>query len=433
MASNNTTGKSGSISRTAPQLSIGIPARVLFSLTLIAGLLAVVMNAVYAQTDPTTPATAPQATPAATPSADMPRIELDLNEVNESDLGGTVTLYDNGDTTIVEFAVTGSGGGHPAMILPGVCGETEDTPVADLTPVDERGKSTTSIDTSLDDLLAEDHAIEVRMSDSDGDTVIACANIEGEPSLETAATPEASVVATPSASPAASPEAGGDETGEGVGGNTDLDGTGGSVTQGTALTVNLVDWSEKGVTGTAVLTDQGNTTQVVVTIAGPGVVGGHELHIHNGTCGNPGTATYTLNPIDAKGTSTSTVNLSIDQLNKGSYFINVHPDEENWDDWMVCGNITGTPTTTGTTPTPVTTGASDGSGGGNTTMLTTNAQAGEFPTKVGVGEALNWPSDTRTSVIWGLAGISLLLLASGLVVRHGERSGKQPRFTRLGL
>lgn len=436
MALNNTTGTSGSPSRTAPQLTIGIPARVLFSLTLIVGLLAVVINAVYAQPD-STPGTDAAATPAATPSATMPRIELQLEEVNESDLGGKVTLYENGDSTIVEFAATGAGGDHPAVIMAGVCGETEGDPVADLEVVDNRGKSTSSVDISLDDLLAEDHVIEIRMSESESDTVIACALIEGEPSLDPIGTPDASPAATPSATPSASPEA---ETGteNGVGGNTDADGTGGTVAQGSEITVKLVDWSETGVTGTAVLTDQGNTSQVVVSIDGPGVVGGHELHIHNGTCGNPGTATYTLNPIDANGKSTSTINLSVAQLTRGNYFINVHPDEENWDAWMVCGNITadpatgGTTTTTTTTP-PATSGVSDGSTGGNTTLVTTNAQAGEFPTKVGVGDALRWPSDTRTSVVWALSGISLTLLVSGLIIRHGERTGKQPRFHRLGL
>ena len=438
MASNNTTGNSGSPSRTVPHISIGTPARVLFVLTLVAALLAVVLNAVYAQTDPTTPSPGADSTPVATPSADMPRLQLDLEEVNESDLGGTVTLYDNGDSTIVEFAATGAGGDHPAVIVPGVCGETTDDEVTDLVLVDNTGRSTTSIDTSLDDLLAEDHSIEIRMSEAEADTVIACALIEGQPSLEGEATPAASPEVTPGASPevtpAASPEA--EDPGDGVGGNTADDGTGGSTGADAAvLTIDLVDWSEAGVTGTAVLTDQGDTTQVVVNISGPSVVGGHELHIHNGTCGNPGSATYTLNPIDANGSSTSTVNLSLSTLTSGSYFINIHPDEANWDAWMACGNIEGTTGTVAVpapTSTPVTS-ASDGSTGGNTTLVTTNAQAGEFPTTVGVGDALRWPSDTRTSVVWAVAGISIMLMAAGLIVRHGERTGKQARFTRLGL
>lgn len=430
MASINTNGRSGSSSRPAAQLTIGTPTRVLFSFTLIAGLLALLLNAAFAQDQATQDSSSPDATPAATPSAEMPRIELELEEVNESDLGGTVILYEFNGSTIVEFAATGSGGDHPAVIVPGVCDETTDNPVTDLEVVDNRGQSTTVIDTSLEDLLAEDHVVQIRMSEDDIDTVIACALIEGEPSLEAAATPEATLEATPD-------DAAEDDESEGLGGTTsNIDGTSGSAnTDASVLTINLVDWSETGVTGTAVLTANDNLTHVSITIDGPGVVGGHGVHIHNGTCASPGTATYTLSPIDASGTSNSTVNLTLDQLTNGNYFINIHPDEENWDAWMVCGNITGTPTSAADAqPTSVAGNQTgDGSVGGNTTIVTTNAQAGEFPTTVGVGDALRWPSDTRTAVVWAVTATGLTLLASGLILRYGERSGKQPRFTRLGL
>lgn len=432
MASINTNGRSGSSSRPAAQLSMSTPTRVLFTLTVIAGLLALLLNAALAQDQATDLSGSPEGTPQATPSAAMPRIEIELEEVNESDLGGTVTLYDNGDTTIVEFAATGAGGNHPAVIMPGVCGEVDDDPVADLELVDDRGESLSVIDISLEDLLAEDHSIEIRMSDDDVDTVIACALIEGEPSLQPSSTPVATPGATPDATPDTSVD---DDDQDGVGGrSTDVDGTGGADTTH-SLIINLVDWSNTGVTGTAVLTRNGNITQVVVNIDGPGVVGGHEVHIHNGTCAMPGSATYLLSPINANGSSTSNVNLTLDQLTSGNYFINIHPDEENWDAWMVCGNITGTPTSVTevrpTTTVPNQTG--DGSVGGDITIVTTSAQAGEFPTTVGVGDALRWPSDTRTAVVWAVATTAITLLASGLILRFGERSGKQPRFTRLGL
>lgn len=437
MASGNTNGRSGSSSRPAAQLAIGTPARVLFTITLIAGLLAVVINAAMAQDQPADLTESAVATPAATPSAAMPFIELDLDEANESDLGGTVKLYDNGDSTIVEFAATGAGGDHPAVIVAGVCGEVAEEPVdpvAELEEVDNRGESTSAIDISLEDLLAEDHSVEIRMSEDDLDTVIACAHIEGEPSLESAATPEATPGATPDATPDVE-ATDDDEDLEGVGGSiTSQDGTGGAE-NANSLTINLVDWSDTGVTGTATLTEDGNTTQVGVALQGEGIVGGHELHIHNGTCATPGSATYTLTPIDANGTSTSSINLTLAQLTAGNYFINVHPDEANWDNWMVCGNITGTPTSvTSVTPTtPVTNQTGDGSVGGNTTMVTTSAQAGEFPATVGVGDALRWPSDSRTAAVWAGSTIAITMMAAGLILRHGERSGKQARFTRLGL
>ena len=433
MASVNNTGRSGSNSRPAAQLVIGTPARVLFSLTLIAGLLAVVLNVALAQ-DQATDLTAAEGTPSATPSAVMPRIELQLEEVNESDLGGMVTLYENGDSTIVEFAATGAGGDHPAVIVPGVCGEIADDPVSELEIVDNRGESTSVVDMSLEDLLADNHSIEIRMSEDDIDTVIACAVIEGEPLVDPVATPDASPAATAQATPDDVATEDDEDDLDGVGGQTtDVDGTADTDEPGT-LTINLVDWSETGVTGTATLTDDGNVTQVDVSIDGPGIVGGHELHIHNGTCTTPGSATYTLNPIDADGNSSSSINLTLDQMTAGNYFINVHPDEENWDDWMVCGNITGTPTTVGDAePTAVPNQTGDGSVGGNTTLVTTNAPAGEFPTKVGVGDALEWPNDSRSAAIWAVTTLAVTSLAAGLILRFGERSGKHARFTRLGL
>ncbi len=440
MATVNNNGRSGSSSRPAAQLLIGTPARVLFSLTLIAGLLAVVLNVALAQDQPAD-LTEAEATPSATPTADMPRLELELEEVNESDIGGTVSLYDNGDSTIVEFAATGAGGDHPAVIVPGVCGEVSDDPVSDLEPVDNTGESITVVDISLDDLLDEDHSIEIRMSDDDFDTVIACAVIEGEPLVDPVATPDASPEATEEADATvestpddATTEDDEEDDLDGVGGSTtDVDGTGGA-TEAESLTINLVDWSDTGVTGTATLTEDGSVTRVDITIDGPGVVGDHEVHIHNGTCTTPGTATYTLNPINANGSSSSSINLSLDQLTGGNYFINIHPDEENWDEWMVCGNITGTPTSVGddqSTPVPDQTG--DGSVGGNTTMVTTNAQAGEFPTAVGVGDALRWPSDDRTAAVWAISTVAVTMLAAGVILRFGQRPGKRARFTRLGL
>jgi hypothetical protein len=66
-------------------------------------------------------------------------------------------------------------------------------------------------------------------------------------------------------------------------------------------------------------------------------------------------------------------------------------------------------------------------------MVTTSAQAAEFPQTVGVGDGLEWPSDTRTAVIWAIAASSIILAGAGLLIRAGERTDRQPRFTRLGL
>ncbi|HWV23492.1 MAG TPA: hypothetical protein VNZ58_04835 [Thermomicrobiales bacterium] len=142
----------------------------------------------------------PEATPSSepTPSPSMPRLVLDLQELNDSGITGTVTLYDVGDgKTIVKFEVQGAGGNHPAHIHKGTCDDLTPESYKDLNNVDENGKSTTLVDVSLSDLLASDYAIDVHLAPNELGTLIACANIEGEPELPAGATPVASPEATP--------------------------------------------------------------------------------------------------------------------------------------------------------------------------------------------------------------------------------------------
>lgn len=150
----------------------------------------------YAAQDSGTPAGTPQTEP--TPSPEMPRLELELEELNDSGISGTVTLYDAGDDqTIVEFDVEGAGGDHPAHIHEGTCGNLEPEPYKSLENVDENGESMTVVDVSLDTLLADDYAIDIHLAPNELGTLIACADIEGEPVLAVAGTPEASPEATP--------------------------------------------------------------------------------------------------------------------------------------------------------------------------------------------------------------------------------------------
>lgn len=153
----------------------------------------------------------PEATPSAepTPSPSMPRLELDLEELNDSGISGTVTLYDAGDDrTIVEFDVEGAGGNHPAHIHEGTCGDLNPEPWQNLDNVDEEGQSMTVVDVGLDDLLADDYAIDMHLAPDELGTLIACANIDGEPESPAGATPAASPTASPESTPE-SPAVGG--------------------------------------------------------------------------------------------------------------------------------------------------------------------------------------------------------------------------------
>lgn len=456
--------------------------RSLMVVTLIASAL-VAAAFVTAQENTPTPSSTPTGTPSATPSAGMPRLELDLDELNDSGIKGTVTLYDAGERTIVEFDVQGAGGNHPANISTGVCGDLDPEPAFELEPIDKDGKSLTVVDVSLDTLLASEHAIDMRLAPDDLGTLIACANIEGEPEVpagtpeatptgeggqvatETATvtsitateTPTATVTTTPAAAattPASTPES---------------DGTGGTVNAGErSETIPLRELNDSGVTGTVVLSEQGAATRISIQLQGAAVTGDHVAHLHNGTCEAPGEYTYTLNPVSAEGTSETVVNMTLDELVSGGYMVNVHPDEANWDTWMVCGELTTTaataavtptpaaggqvttPTqapTTGTTTTPSTTTttpvipvqtfppASTGDGTAGVTGAATGDNVQTLPQTAGVGAMLDWPSDPRTAVLWATTAAATILATAALVIRRGERqtTTTHSRWTRLGI
>lgn len=431
----------------------------------------VAVSLVTAQENAPGGSSTPAATPEATPSASMPRLELQLEELNDSGIEGTVTLYEFGDRTIVEFDVEGAGGDHPANISAGVCGDLEPEPAHELEPLDEEGTSLTVVDASLDELLESEHAVDVRLAPDQLGTLIACANIEGEPELPVAgtptATPEASptgeggqitptVTETPTATTTATvvPDVTPVPTPTEAADATATDGTGGAISgDEPTATVQLAEQNASGVTGTAVLTQQGGATKISLLLTGDAVTGDHVAHLHSGTCAAPGDYTFTLNPISAEGISETVVNLSLDELLSGSYFINVHPSEENWDAWMVCGELvsTGGTVTTVTTPattapvqtvpaatTPATVAPVTGDGtsgviGGVVAPAPSSVQT--LPQQAGVGAMLDWPSDPRTAVLWATTGAAIVMGIAALVIRRGERhdSTTHSRWTRLGI
>ena len=174
--------------------------------------LAIALVAAQDATPDSTPGATPSVEP--TPSADMPRLQLDLEELNDSGIGGTVTLYDADEQVIVEFDAEGAGGDHPAHIHAGVCGELDPEPAFPLENVNEDGESTTVIDTTLDALLAEDYAVDIHLSPDQLGTLIACVDIDGEPTVpdEAASTPESTPETAPE--PTEEPDATGGTTGE---------------------------------------------------------------------------------------------------------------------------------------------------------------------------------------------------------------------------
>jgi hypothetical protein len=125
----------------------------------------------------------PAETPVASPAADAPRIELEFTELNDSGVSGTATLYENGDRTIVELDLEGTGEDHPAHIHEGTCDDIAPQPAYNLANVGEDGTSTSLVDAPLQELIDGDYVIDLHRAPNELGTLIVCAAIEGTPEV----------------------------------------------------------------------------------------------------------------------------------------------------------------------------------------------------------------------------------------------------------
>jgi hypothetical protein len=125
----------------------------------------------------------PAETPVASPAADAPRIELEFEELNDSGVTGTATLYEDGDQTIVELDLEGTGEDHPAHIHEGTCDDIAPQPAYNLENVGEDGTSTSLVDAPLQELIDGDYVIDLHRAPNELGTLIACAAIEGSPEV----------------------------------------------------------------------------------------------------------------------------------------------------------------------------------------------------------------------------------------------------------
>ncbi|MGC1379799.1 MAG: hypothetical protein WA814_02105 [Candidatus Baltobacteraceae bacterium] len=105
------------------------------------------------------------------------------------------------------------------------------------------------------------------------------------------------------------------------------------------LTIKLYAQNRPGETGTATFEQIPTGVEIVVNMAG-GQNGTQPVHIHTGTCAN-------LNPVPAyaltnivHGTSTTTVaGITLSDLLKGSYVIDVHESSANINRYVACAAI----------------------------------------------------------------------------------------------
>jgi hypothetical protein len=115
---------------------------------------------------------------------------------------------------------------------------------------------------------------------------------------------------------------------------------GGAGLAGAAEPINVVltPQNNSGESGTAVLTDAGPKTKVVVEIKGAPAGVGQPLHVHKGTCAqlDPKPA-YGLTTLSG-GKSETTIDVPIGDLRKG-FAINGHKSAQEASTYVFCGNI----------------------------------------------------------------------------------------------
>jgi hypothetical protein len=110
-------------------------------------------------------------------AADSHTLTIDLDEVDGSGVSGTATLTEEDGQTTVEIELDGTpeDGVHPVHIHAGTCDDLGDVvfPLEDV--VD--GVSESTVDATIDDILADDHAINVHLSADEMNVYVACGEL----------------------------------------------------------------------------------------------------------------------------------------------------------------------------------------------------------------------------------------------------------------
>ncbi|MGK2965054.1 MAG: hypothetical protein ACSLFM_05560 [Tepidiformaceae bacterium] len=110
---------------------------------------------------------------------DAGEITFDLDEQNDSGFDGEATLTADGDRTMVVVTLDGDDVGaesRPMHIHTGSCDDLDDAVAFPLGDVVD-GKSTTTVNISLDKLRDDDYAINVHRSEAELTDYVACGDI----------------------------------------------------------------------------------------------------------------------------------------------------------------------------------------------------------------------------------------------------------------
>ena len=216
-------------------------------------------------------------------SAASPAVKIVLGAGRDGDQNGTATLTEKGNQTVVTLAIQPGAAGaiQPAHIHVGQC-PAPDAVKYPLTNVVD-GKSSTTLDVKLSDLLKGGMAINVHLSAQDIGKYVACGNVP----------------------------------------------------EGVILTMDKGRDLDQA--GSAVLVSQGAKTEVGLFIKpAPGLT--QPAHIHVGVCPVPGDVKYPLtNVVD--GQSKTVVDAALGDLLKGGFAVNAHLSAQDIGKYVACGNL----------------------------------------------------------------------------------------------
>jgi hypothetical protein len=120
---------------------------------------------------------------------------------------------------------------------------------------------------------------------------------------------------------------------------SEASGDGAADSEGKTVTIMLDAQNDSGESGTATLTADGRQTAVVLALENPVSDSPQPAHIHEGTCAelDPAPAYPLANVVD--GASESTVDVPLEELENGSFAINVHKSEAEAEVYVSCGTI----------------------------------------------------------------------------------------------
>lgn len=205
---------------------------------------------------------------------------------------------------------TAHGDPHPAHIHVGDCSAPGDVvgPLANLEAEEAGGHvawSMSSVELTLEDILASPHSIVVHESEENISNYVLCGDITGEPGMDG------------------------------------------------SLNIALGELNGSGLAGVAVLTPTDAGTDVTAIaienataagMAGDGEEAAHPSHIHNGTCDASADVVFPLTDIATEngvGAAATDVETTIADLTAAPHAIIAHASADDMGTYIICGDITG--------------------------------------------------------------------------------------------